>query len=119
MANRIVLQSHFKEAIREADKETREAIEKAVREGEKAANIAIERTNTRRGYNLPTTVESFHSEKSGGIQAGSEFWWKFFEYGTVFIDAVPFIRPGHRKMRAVFKEEMGELFEGWRTLRRR
>ena len=43
-----------------------------------------------------------------------EHWYgHFFEYGTTHIKAMPFIRPGHRKMRKVFLADMGVNFEKW------
>ena len=117
--NRVVLESHFKQAIDVASDRFSDAIEKAIDAGEREANIRIERTDAQRGYNLPASVESHKlGEKSGYIE--HPMWqMRFFEFGTVYIDAAPFMRPGHRKMRAVFKEEVGDLFKGWRTLRRR
>ena len=113
MANRVVLRSRFKEAGRHARKQTERAVEKAVEAGEREANIRIEKANAQRGWNISTDVESEASGMSGKIEF-PHFWGRFFEYGSVKHDAMPFMRPGHRKMRKVFKQEMGELFSGFR-----
>lgn len=115
--NRVVLHSRFKEAIDWADDKTRDAVKKALDEGEKTANITIERTNTRRDYNLPASVEAHKTADKGGFIEHPDWFMRFFEFGTRYIDAAPFMRPGHRKLRSVFKGEMGDLFQGWRNRR--
>lgn len=111
------MRSRFKEAANWADDKTEDAVKHAVDAGEREANIRLERANSQRGYNLPADVDGSSFGKSGKIEY-PEFYGRFFEYGTVYIDAMPFMRPGHRKMRAVFKSEMGDLFKGWRSSRR-
>lgn len=111
--NRVVIVSRIPQAIDWADDKTSDAVDHAIDDGEKAANIAIERANSQRGYNLPATVEQERRSKEGLIRY-TEFYGRFFEYGTVYIDAMPFIRPGHRKMRKTFKSDMGHLFRGFR-----
>lgn len=115
--NRIVVVSRFRQAREWADDKTEDAVEKAIDEGEKAANIRLERANSQRGYNLPASVEKSKIGKHGGQIEYPEFYGRFFEFGTVYIDAMPFMRPGHRKMRAAFKREMGHLFRGFRGVR--
>lgn len=117
MANKIIIQSRFRQAGDHARKQTHEAVEKALDEGEKAANIRIERANSQRGYNLPAAVEKQGTSYHSGLIEYPEFFGRFFEYGTVYIDAMPFMRPGHRKMRSTFKKEMGDLFKGFRGTR--
>lgn len=119
MASKVIVVSRIPDAGRHASKRTREAVEKAVDAGETEANIRIERGNASRGWNIATTVEGevFGSGKSGKIE-WPEFYGRFFEYGFYSEPAMPVIRPGHRKMRKVFKEEMGSLFQGFRGVRR-
>jgi hypothetical protein len=54
-----------------------------------------------------------HSERHGD----DPFFLRFFEYGTVFIQAMPFIRPGARKGNKAFLAIMGTQLEG--KIRRR
>jgi HK97 gp10 family phage protein len=51
--------------------------------------------------------------KDSGQIEYDPWYGRFFEYGTVYIPASPFMRPAHRKMRKVFKDEMGANFEPW------
>lgn len=115
--NKVVLRSRFKEAIDWADDHTRDAVAKALDEGEREANKRIERGNTQRGYNLNASVDAHKTADKGGYIEHPDWFMRFFEFGTVYIDAIPFMRPGHRKLRSVFKSEMGDLFQGWRTRR--
>lgn len=117
--NRVVLRSRFKEAIDWADDKTKDAVDKALDAGEREANIRIEKTNARRGYNLPADVTKHETGTKGGYIEHPRWEMRFFEFGTVFIDAAPFMRPGHRKLRSVFKDETGDLFKGWRNSSRR
>ena len=55
-----------------------------------------------RDYNLdPGAVKSRVDMLDGGIGV-DEFYWRWFEYGTVKLQAMPFIRPGYRAMRKTF-----------------
>jgi hypothetical protein len=44
---------------------------------------------------------------------GDEWWWRFFEFGTVYIPAMPSLRPGYLKARRVLLQELDTDFEGW------
>jgi HK97 gp10 family phage protein len=116
LASKVIIRSRFKEAGEHARKQTHEAVSKALEAGEREANIRLERANSARGYNLPANVQKSPLGYHSGKIEYPEFYGRFFEYGTVYIDAMPFMRPGHRKMRKVFKEQMGGLFKGWRRV---
>jgi HK97 gp10 family phage protein len=89
------------------------ARDKALDAGEHEAESKLERIDDTHGYDLPIDI----GQETVGHQSGRIFyenWWgHFFEYGTVFIRATPFMRPASRKMRKVFIGELGDSFEGW------
>ena len=90
------------------------ARDEALIEGVEETRKRIEKGAASRGYDLdPFVVEKENiGHQSGRIFVPTENWYyKFFEFGTVHIPAIPFIRPAHRKMRKVFREEMGDNFE--------
>lgn len=101
-------------AVEEAKFElVRHARDVALEAGQQLANQKIERFDRQRDYNLDADV----SKQNLGWQSGKilyDHWWgKFFEYGTVYIQAMPFMRPAHRRMRKVFLTVMGPEFEGF------
>jgi HK97 gp10 family phage protein len=111
--SKVKLVSNFP-AVKKAGTEfVRKAVDDALEQGQQTANQRIERNDARRDYNLPADV----NQERVGFQSGKityDHWWgRFFEYGTVFIPAVPFMRPAHRVMRKTFIGMMGSEFEGW------
>lgn len=109
--NKLKLESRFP-AVKEAAHETvRRARDLALNAGEGEAEKRLERIDDTRGYELPIDIK----QENIGFQSGrifyEPFYGKWFEYGTVRIPAAPFMRPAHRKMRKVFKDEMGDQFE--------
>jgi HK97 gp10 family phage protein len=111
--SKTVLISRFPAAKKAAHELVVVARDAALLEGENTANDKLEATDVGRGYDLPVDV----SKETIGWQSGKivydHFWGKFFEYGTVYIAAAPFMRPAHRKMRKTFITIMGTKFEGW------
>lgn len=110
---KITLESRFPAAKAAAHEAVRHARDRALNAGEGEAEKRLERIDDTRGYELPIDVQ----QENIGFQSGRiyyEPWWgRFFEYGTVHIEAAPFMRPAHRKMRRVFKDEMADNFEGF------
>ena len=108
--NRTVLISRFPAAVAAAHATVRHARDMALNAGEAEAEKRLERIDDTRGYELPIDI----GQATLGHQSGKIFydqWYgRFFEYGTVHIPAASFMRPAHRRMRKVFKEEMGESF---------
>jgi HK97 gp10 family phage protein len=90
------------------------AVDLALNVGEGEAEKRLERIDDSRGYELPIDISQ---DKSASGMTGKIFyepWYgRFFEYGTTRIQAGPFIRPAHRKMRKTFLETMGPTFEGF------
>ena len=84
------------------------ARDRALDEGEHEAENRLDRANDSRGYNLPSDIE----QKKTGFQSGKivypEWTGRFFEYGTIHIAPMPFMRPAHRKMRKTFLDELGD-----------
>jgi HK97 gp10 family phage protein len=111
--NKVVLRSNFP-AVKKAKTEfVRYAVDAALVVGENTANQRIERNDARKDYNLPADVDKSRiGFQSGKIEYG-HWWGRFFEYGTVYIPAVPFMRPAHRLMRKTFIGLMGKEFDGW------
>src|SRR5947207_5196500 len=103
MPNRVKIVSRFP-AVKEAAYETVQvARELALAAGKETAIRKVQQINDERGYDLPE--DEIDSEKIGFqsgrvyIGGGQEFWWRFFEYGSLNIPAFPMIRPAHRVMR--------------------
>lgn len=111
--NRVVLRSNFPAVKKAAHELVKHSRDLALNVGEGEAEKRLERNDDTRGYDLPIDVQ----QEEIGHQSGRIFyepWYgRFFEYGTVYIQAAPFMRPAHRKMRKKFIEEMGDNFEGW------
>ena len=119
-----IINNRFKHVTGQAIDGTRDAVNKAIDAGEAEAKSRLSRGESQRGYALNTLYDSIKSEKTGTLQGrvkagGDEAWWgRFFEFGTVHIAPIPFMRPASRKMRKVFKDEMGDIFKGYSSRRR-
>lgn len=110
---RMKLESRFPAVKDAAHDAVRAARDLALNVGEGEAEKRLEMVDNTRGYELPIDVQ----QEKTGFQSGRIFyepWYgRFFEYGTTYIPAAPFMRPAHRKMRKTFVEELGDNFEGW------
>jgi len=107
------LVSNFKAAEKAGHEAVAMAIHHAVDEGQETAAKRLDMQAGKRGYDLQgSDVEKEAWAKDGAIWV-SPWWYRFFEYGTVHIQAMPFIRPGHRRMRKVFIAAMGVDFGKW------
>jgi hypothetical protein len=104
--------SRFPEAKKGARDAFEHAIGKALDVGEAEAEKRLERIDDTKGYDLPIDVGQEQSQLSGRIEY-EPFYGRWFEYGTVYIPASPFIGPAHRKMRKTFKDYVGDEFEPW------
>lgn len=107
-------ESRFPQVKKAAREGLQAAVDKALVEGQDEAQQRIQRANDRHGYNYdPFQVRRKDFPEGGGmIFIHSEKWYyRFLEYGSVYIPATPFMRPAHRKMRKVFKQEMADDFE--------
>jgi HK97 gp10 family phage protein len=111
--SRVKIESRFPAAKKAAHETVQFARELALSEGKATANAKISKTDAQRGYKLPADVQ----KENIGFQSGKifydEWYGRFFEYGTVNIQAAPFMRPAARVMRKVFIGAMGTHFEGW------
>jgi HK97 gp10 family phage protein len=111
--SRMRVESRFPAVKDAAHDLVRHARDLALNAGEGEAEKRLERIDDTRGYELPIDI---HQDKIG-FQSGrifyEPFYGRWFEYGTVYIPAAPFMRPAHRKMRKTFVGEMGDNFEGW------
>ena len=103
--NRIKVESRFPAVKRAAWETVQSARALALDAGEEVANRKVEKVNDERGYNLPkdTIGQEKIGFQSGKVFIGGkdEFWWRFFEYGTVHIPASPMIRPASSAMRSL------------------
>ena len=88
------------------------AVRLALNVGEGEAEKRLERIDDTRGYELP--IDIGQEKWRGGGKISYEPWYgRFFEYGTVNIQAASFMRPAHRKMRKAFLATMPDTFEGF------
>ena len=105
--NRIHVESRFPAVKRAAYETVQLARMLALDAGEEVAHRKVEKLNDERGYNLP---EDNIGQEKVGFQSGrvyiggdDEFYWRFFEYGTVHITAFPMIRPAGKAMNTVYQ----------------
>ena len=124
--NRIIIESNFPAAKKVGWETVQEARELWKHTGSQSAEEKVMKDSATRGYALQVGVGS---ENVGHQSArffpvtfssrwGSDPWFlRFFEYGTVFIKAMPFVRPAARKADKAFVAAMGNRLEG--TIRRR
>jgi HK97 gp10 family phage protein len=111
--NRVKLESRFPAVKEAAHDAVRAARDLALNVGEGEAEKRLERIDDQRGYELPIDIEQEHTGFQSGRIFYSQWYGRFFEYGTVRIPAAPFMRPAHRKMRKTFLASMGEDFDGF------
>ena len=111
--NKVTLTSRFPAAKRGMWEAVSAARDKALNEGEAEAEKRLERANDAHGWNLPMDIEQEKTGHQSGLIRYPDWWGKFFEYGTVYIQPAPFMRPAHRKMRKVFRDELGEEAPKW------
>lgn len=101
-----ITDDRLKEVTQNAEKALRSAVAKAADAGESEARGKVTEANQAREYNLP--VDDIQSE-ADGMEArvfATQPYWPYFEYGTVFIDPVPFIRPARQAMAEAFSAEV-------------
>jgi len=89
------------------------AVRLALNVGEGEAEKRLERVDDTRGYNLPIDIGQEKDMRHGSRIFYEPWYGRFFEYGTVHIQASPFMRPAHRKMRKTFLAAMPDTFEGF------
>jgi hypothetical protein len=111
--NRTVLRSNFKAAEAAGDDAIAELIQKGTERMHEVAAGRLDKAAGQRGYNLYSTDLDMHIGDDDGRIEYKPFYGKFFEYGTVHIQAMPFIRPGYRAGRKLVKEDAPEVFVKW------
>ncbi len=92
-----------------------DAVKEALIVGQEVAQSKLEKT----GYDVdPFAVWKKHFKRADGTLEGGmifvhsdKWYYKFFETGTVYIRATPFMRPAHRKMKATFLTLIGDKAE--------
>lgn len=119
--NRVRIESSFP-AVKRAGWETvTKARETWLEVGAETAEKRANDQAASRGYELQVGVDKERiGHQSARISAvthtsrwGDDPWLlRFFEYGTVHIAAMPFMRPAARKANKAFVAEMGDELEG-------
>lgn len=110
---RVVLRSNFRLAKKAGKEAVADAIEKATETMHDEASNRLDKAAGARGYNLYSTDIDFETSDEDGKIVYRKFYGKFFEYGTVYIPPIPFMRPAHRKGRKRLLDELGDNFEKW------
>jgi hypothetical protein len=110
--SRMRLESKFPEVKRANRDAVKKAIQLAVNVGEGEAEKRLERIDDSRGYELPIDVKSEARDDDGRILY-EPFYGIFFEYGTPTIPAASFMRPGHRKMKKAFLDDLPGIVDGF------
>jgi hypothetical protein len=118
---RMTIQSDFP-AVKKAGWETvQEAREVWLEVGQETADHKANDQAASRGYELQVGIEKERlGHQSARIFAathsskwGTDPWFlRFFEYGSVQIPAMPFMRPAARKANKAFVARMGSTLEG-------
>jgi HK97 gp10 family phage protein len=109
-------------AVKEAAWETVQAAREEWRKvGKEVAEEKVQNQAATRGYALQAGIDTENiGHQSARFFAvthsskwGNDPWFlRFFEYGTVHIQAMPFMRPAARKANKKFVEVMGDQLEG-------
>jgi HK97 gp10 family phage protein len=111
--NRLKMESRFPQVKRAARDTIDAATHAALTEGQALAQEKLAGS----GYNVDPFAarrKDFGPGEGGMVFVHSDQWYyRFLEYGTVFVQAKPFIRPAHRKMRKTFLSRMDKDFEGF------
>ena len=112
--NKVTIRNNFRLAEKAGHEALAFAITHAIDEGQDTAASRLDQQAGRRDYDLRgSDVEKQVWGDKGGKISYPHWYGRFFEYGTVHIPAMSFIRPGSRKMRKVFIADMGATFEKW------
>lgn len=119
--SRFVIESKFPAVKRAGWEAVSEARELWLEVGQETAQQKVENQASTRGYALQVGIEkerighqsariftTAHSERWGE----DPFYLRFFEYGTVHIPAMPFMRPAARKANKAFATALGTQLEG-------
>lgn len=124
--SRMTIESQFP-AVKKAGWETvQKAREVWLEVAEETAQSKVSDQAATRGYDLQVGIEKerlgFQSARifaaTHSSRWGNDPWFlRFFEYGSVNIPAMPFMRPASRKANKAFVAEMGSELEG--TIRKR
>lgn len=97
--------SKLPQAKRAMHDQIEKAQAQALNIGEREAESRLQRVNSSRGYLLPTDVEQEIEDKEARL-VYDNWYGHFFEYGTTYIVASPFMRPAGRKMNKAFTKAM-------------
>ena len=108
--NRTTIRSNFKLVPGAVEEGIKDAAEDWRRTVEETARANLTKKESRRGYALNTLYDEIRSEMLGDTDArvvAPTFYARWFEYGTRFIEPMPFLRPAKTKGDRVFKEKVG------------
>lgn len=107
MASKLHLKSNMRKAVREVHEGLDELIDEWQDVGLGTAQEKLTGQEGQRGYNLQELYDSLDAEKRGELNAAivvGAWYAHFFEYGTVFISPLPFLRPAKRKADKTFRD---------------
>jgi len=119
--SKVTIRSNFPAVKRAGWESVQEARELWIREGKTTAESKAMNDAATRGYALQVGVEGerigFQSARIFPVTHsrlwGDDPWFlRFFEFGTVFIKAMPFMRPAARKANKLFVAHLGRNLEG-------
>lgn len=126
--NRVIIRSEFPAVKKAAYEAVQEAREVWLETGQETAEAKAADQAGSRGYALQVGIAKEHiGFQSARIVAvthtskwGDDPWFlRFFEYGTVNIPAMPFMRPAARKANKAFVAVLGTALEGKIRMRAR
>lgn len=110
--NKVRLESNFRKVLQASDLATAELIARATDRMQEVAAERLDRSSGRRGYNLSGSDITKEIRPKDGRISYPHWYGRFFEYGTVRITAMPFMRPGHRAGRKTIRLAP-EVFDRW------
>ena len=101
MASKMIVRSNFRAAKEGAREGLGVAVEAWKEETESQAKNILSRREAQRGYSLDTLYASIQGEANLALLtahvATEPFYSHFFEYGTIYIEPLPFLRPAKSK----------------------
>jgi HK97 gp10 family phage protein len=112
--SKMILKSNFRKLPGAAEAGLEEAVDKWLDVTENAAKDTVSKREAQRGYALNTLYAEIEGSKRGNLSAAvtSPTWYaRFFEYGTRYIEPMPYLRPAKRKGDAAFKLTAGSSVE--------
>ena len=118
MASKTYLKSNLGKVLHEIGEGMEELRDEWRDTAEDTAKSTLARKEAQRGYSLNTLYDGIEGENRANNGAAVVSDWpsgvpvpRFFEYGTVHIDPLPYLRPAKRKADKVLKDKAKRVMQ--------